>query len=107
MEPAESGVDALAYVGSRSTTHTVVDGSASFKWYAIDEPITPPPTTTTSYDDGDAMDDIVFTAARHLEEATAGHLGREREKAFANSDIGDRVMPTQVDMYQFLACLCC
>jgi hypothetical protein len=47
MDAADNADDERAYVGSRSITVTLTVGSDSRRKYAIELPITPPPTITT------------------------------------------------------------
>jgi hypothetical protein len=47
IDAADKADDERAYVGSRSMTVTLTVGSDNRKKYAIELPITPPPTITT------------------------------------------------------------
>ena len=47
IDAADNADDERAYVGSRSMTVTLTVGSDNRKKYAIELPITPPPTITT------------------------------------------------------------
>src|SRR5580698_4232096 len=75
MDAADNADDERAYVGSRSITVTLTVGSDRRRKYAIELPITPPPTMTTleltSHSTNDSRWTRALITARMLRTAAA------------------------------------